>query len=122
MEFMKDQGELIVAGVLGLIGLGKVYQQNADNKTRIGKLEEEERISLAQCREKQDHCHILQKSYHTGLEKDINSLREAIKAIQDSNETQHATIIARADLKHDEMMKHLMALNNSRQGGRMADA
>jgi len=107
-DFFKDHGEIIVAVILGLIGFGKVWQKNVDTEIRVKKIEDDESMSLQHCKERQSSCHMVQKAYHGNVEKDIEELREAFKAMKTCNDTQHNTIMSRSDTQHAEIMTHLL--------------
>jgi hypothetical protein len=107
-NFVKDHGELIVAGTVGLFGLGKLWQKQADSEKRIVKLEESEPMTLSHCKDRQDLCHQVQIVQNSAIKEDINELRESLRDMKKCNDTQHDNLLERGDKQHTEIMTHLL--------------
>ena len=107
-DFVKDHGELIVAGTAGLLGLGKLWQKQTDSEKRIVKLEDNDPMTLSHCKDRQDSCHQVQIVQHAALKEDIQELRTSLRDMKKCNDLQHNNLLERGDNQHKEIMGRLL--------------
>jgi hypothetical protein len=107
-DFVKDHGELIVAGTASLFGLGKLWQKQSDSEKRIVKLEEDKPMTLSQCKDRQELRNQVQIVQNSAIKEDINELRESLRDMKKCNDTQHDNLLERGDKQHAEIMTHLL--------------